>query len=476
MNSRLRRKRLVMNKGLLQRRRTLLLVASVAVLLVLGNASASAAPSRLSQPAVPNIGIYPTAFSFDNALRGGQYTRTLGVVTSGTAPLTFTVSVRGTIAKWLGFFDPNAPSVARTQVTADPRGQLFLRLNVPRSAADGTYRGTIRVVSATTVGTNPASTSGSGSGVRVGADIAVGVHVTGTQIVKGRLDDSRALEKIEPTYPLRITNIVENDGNVVMKPNFDIAVEHGGRTVAKLHFDDRTVPAGGRSSIETDWQTSNSTDLGNYVAHVTASFDGVPFGARDVRFEVVPYGSLQRAGQFVSLVVANKVATHAAADVRATFRNTGQIEVKAVFVGVLERDGKPVRAITSVPELTLPGNEHTIDVFADVDSGGHYTVLGRINFEGRQTAERTVAFRVGAASHRLLLLLLLGSAAVVFVLAYAVLRARRRRAQRRPVRRTPRRGAPGAVDPIDLITIATGGTPARPKTPVASRRGTNGQL
>ncbi len=424
---------------------------------------------------MPNIGIYPTAISFDSSLRGGEYTRTLGVVTSGTTRLVFSVNARGTIAPWLSFLDPNAPSVEKSTVTADPRGQLLLKLNVPRNAANGRYRGTVRVESVTAVGPASSGTSGGGSGVRVGADIVVTAHVTGTQIVKGRLDDSRSLEKIEPTYPLRITNIVENDGNVVMKPNFDVTIEHGGQSVSKLHFADRTVAAGGRSSIETDWQTRSSTDLGKYVAHVVASFDGVLLGARDVRFEVVPYGSLRRAGQFVNLVVANKVAAHAAADVRATFRNTGEIEVKAVFVGVLERHGQPVRALTSVPVLTLPGSEQSIDVFANVDGGGHYSVNGRIAFDGRQTSERTIAFQVGATPDHALLILV-GVAVVLSLLAFLVVRARRRGAQRRPARRTPRRDAPGAVDPIDLRSLATGGRPARPKTPAASRRGTRERL
>ena len=149
--------------------------------------------------------------------------------------------------------------------------------------------------------------AGSNTSVNLGADIAVTVKVTGTQIIKGALLDSRAPPRIEAGYRLRLRNVVENRGNVQLQPTFNVTILRNGQASgAPITFRDRTVDPGSTGTIETDWKTTSTTPVGSYVAHVTAAAEGVALGARDVRFEVVPFGTLRRNGVFDDLRVTNR--------------------------------------------------------------------------------------------------------------------------------------------------------------------------
>jgi hypothetical protein len=346
-----------------------------------------------------SIGIYPTRLDFESVLRGGVYFKTVGVITNSGSPATFTVSAAGDIAKWADFVDPTDLSRSLTQFTAQPRGQVGLRIRVPARLANGTYRGVVRVLSQP-LPSGSASKAVSNQDVKVGADIAVTVNVVGAQIIRGALLDSRAPQKIEAGYRSRLKSTVANSGNVQIRPNLSVTIRHGSATVATLGFQDRTVDPGSTASIETDWITTPATATGDYIAHVTASAQGVPLGSRDVRFQVVPFGALRRNGVLESLKVTNKPGPGEAARVEATFRNTGSIETNAVLVGELDRNGHLVRGVTSAPEVVEVGDARTIEVFVNLDVKGHYTFRGRINFEGRQTDARTIAFGVGTQSSR----------------------------------------------------------------------------
>lgn len=371
--------------------------ASALAVLVLAGTGAIAGAERAD--AASSIGIYPTQLNFDSVLRGGEYFKTIGVINNSGSPAIFAVTAAGDIARWADFVDPTNVSRSLTQFTAQAHGQVGLRIRVPPKLANGTYRGVVHVLSQP-LANGSASTGASSQGVRVGADLAVTVSVVGAQIIRGSLLDARAPQKIEAGYRARVKNIVVNSGNVQIRPKFSVTITHGATTVATLAFQDRTVDPGATASIETDWKTTPAAALGGYIAHVTASAQGVLLGAREVRFEVVPFGTLSRSGEFESLEVTNKPAPGQSARVEAVFRNTGTIETNAAFVGELDLNGHVVRGVTSVPELVEVGDVRTIEMFVKIDAKGRYAFKGRINFDGHQTDGRSVRFGIGTHSSR----------------------------------------------------------------------------
>jgi hypothetical protein len=391
-----------------------------------------------------DVGVYPTRVNIDSAFRGGEYLKTIGVIAATGSAVTFVPGVSGSIAPWVSFVDVNDPTRAVADLRVRGRGQVGLRVKVPATAADGTYAGIVHLVSEPLAGV-PAS-GGSNQGVRVGADVAVSVVVDGTQVVRGRFLDSYAPNAIEAGYPLRMKNVVANDGNVGVRPRFDVTISHGGRTVATSGGADAGIEAGSRKTIETDWQSGRGSDIGPYIAHVVASFNGVSFGSRDVRFEVVPYGSLRRAGTFEGLTVLNHPKPGEAAHVQAIFRNTGQIETNVVFDGAMRRGSHTVRAVTSAPAFADVGTTRTFDFYVNVKGGGQYALTGHLTFEGRDTATRTAAFSVPSAGMSTTTLFALIAAGVIAALLVGrAIRARgRRRLRRRPGAAAAHRGAVNA--------------------------------
>jgi hypothetical protein len=386
-------------RGQWRSRTALARVAASALALLVFTATGAIAGGEPAD-AVSSIGIYPTRLDFDSVLRGGEYFKTIGVINNSGSPATFSVTAAGDIAKWADFVDPTNVSRSLTQFTVQARGQVGLRVRVPAKLANGTYLGVVHILS-NPLAIGSTSNGASSQGVKIGADLAVTVIVVGAEVIRGSLLDSRAPQKIEAGYRSRLTNIVANSGNVQIRPNFNVVITHGDTTVATLKFQDRTVDSGATAPIETDWKTTPATAIGGYIAHVTASAQGVPLGAREVRFEVVPFGTLSRNGAFESLKVTNKPVPGQAARVEAVFRNTGAIETNATFVGELDLNGHVVRGVTSVPELVQVGDVRTIEMFVRVDVKGHYTFKGRINFDGRQTNGRLVAFGIGTHPNRL---------------------------------------------------------------------------
>ena len=378
------------------------------------------------------VGVYPTRVDVAHAFRGSQLLKTIGVIDDTGTALTFDATMSGAIASWATFGDVNDPSHTLTSVRVQGRGQIALRLRVPDDAADGTYSGTVHLLSEPLA--NDAGRAATNQAVRVGADVPVTVAVDGTQIVRGSLLDSQALNAIEAGYPLRVKNVVANYGNVGIRPQFDFTITHNGGTVATFTAADSAIDPGATQSIEADWRSARSSDLGSYVAHIAASFQGVALGSRDVRFEVVPYGSLRRAGTFDGLAVLNHPRGNEAAHVQAVFHNTGQIETNVLFDGVLKRGPHTVRAVRSVPVFADVGASRTLDFYVNVGSGGKYSLVGKLSFEGRQTAERTATFPVAGSKFnwvRAVGLVLLVLAAVALC---ALVYRRRSRRQRRLLR------------------------------------------
>jgi cobalamin biosynthesis Mg chelatase CobN len=97
---------------------------------------------------------------------------------------------------------------------------------------------------------------------------------------------------------------------------------------------------------------------------------------------------------FDLLELAGPAQAGALTKLKVVFRNTGQIDSKAVFVGEVQRDGVLVDAIQSVEKLVEPGSSGQLDVFVKTDKPGEYVVTGKINFEGKETDTKTVSFAV----------------------------------------------------------------------------------
>jgi hypothetical protein len=367
-------------------------------------------PTVMVLPAAAHsVGAYPTQLVYRSALRGGTYDQTIGILDDSPTPETFALTITGPIAAWSSFRDAKDPNkkITSAQAQAGPPTQVLLRVQVPVQASDDQYQGLVHLTP-----TAPAPTKGgtSGQGANISGEIPVGVQVTGTQTVGGTLLDAYTTPAIEVGYPARLFTVLTNTGNVEIHPAIHVTVARGSAVEFDHVFADEPLdPSPGSKKVESDWTDTTAAPIGSYVAHVEVKYLGQDVGSRDVRFQVVPYGSLRRQGTLDQLVLGNQPKPGEAAIVQATFHNTGQIETRPVFHGQLSLNGHVIAGVNSVPILTGPGDTQIVSMVIGALKLGHYTLAGRANFDGKESNARSLDFRVGtggSSGHGLRFLLL----------------------------------------------------------------------
>ena len=385
-----------------------------------------------------SLGLSPTVLVYEQALRGQQYTRDLYLMNGGQATQRFSLATTGTLAHWLSIVPLSGPAAPMRSVLARPVATTTLRLvlRVPPKVANGTYTGRVVVES------EPAKGTGGASPVGFALPVDVTAHVTGTQVLAGRLVDAYTYPKVEVGSPVTFFARVHNAGNVSISPVVRVSVSRSGNVVFRRYFASGAVPPSTVSLLQFNWPGSATQGeaLGTYRAEVTATFGKLRLGTKAMYLQLVPYGSLHRGGRLLELKLLNRPQTGYSAEVQAAVRSGGEVQQETSFVGQLYRDGTLVAGVRSpAPVLLAPGQSSVINIPVPVAKNGLYRISGTANFGGAQSNFQTLTFRVGAAPMSLVFLIGAGAAVVVLaalMVLLALLRRRRRRPPQLPVRPT----------------------------------------
>jgi hypothetical protein len=266
-----------------------------------------------------------------------------------------------------------------------------LRLLVPADIPNGVHTGVVRVL--TTI--DAKNTGGSsGVGVNVGADISVVLNLTGTQNIAGSLIDM-AIGDVEAGSPFRIKTTVQNSGNIQVNPQIDLQVlDPQGAIVGTASFSEEVVYPNEIKILTPEWDTTDQK-TGERIARVSVKFGNVDLGTREIHFNILPLGTLTRAGELEGLALEGSPSVGSVVKVVAMFRNTGEIDTQARFLGEVFRDSVRIDTATSEELLVVPGNVVPLELFVNVTQNGTYKVQGKVNYEGKETDVQELVFRVG---------------------------------------------------------------------------------
>ena len=359
-------------------------------------ATTVASPTKTPQPAVSGargVGVFPSEIDYGDTLRAGEYFKTIGVLNNENAEQTFSVAFDGQAAPWLSIVDSNDRTKVLDSVTAPAKGQgrVLLRLVVPADVPNGAYTGVARVL--TTVDEKNAG-GGSGSSVNVGAEISVTLNLTGTQEMVGSLTDM-AVGDVETGSPLRIKATVQNSGNVQFNPQIDLQVlDPQGAVLDTASFSEEVVYPGEIKILTPEWDTTGQK-TGERIARVSVKLGNIDLGTREAHFNIVPLGTLSRAGALEGLSLEGTPSVGSVVKVVATFRNNGQIDERAQFLGEVFLDSVRVDAVTSDELVLFPGSVLPLELFVHVTQNGTYKVQGKVNYEGKETDVQELVFTVG---------------------------------------------------------------------------------
>jgi hypothetical protein len=360
-----------------------LLMAAVLVVL---------ASSATGAGAQGGIGIGPVEVKLDDALRGGEYLRTLTIINQRDSDLIFRFVKEGEAAEWASLYSPDDPATPLDTIPApaNTKTQVTLRIAIPDDAPNGEHTGRIRAQSVIGAEEGEEGTTG----VSIGVSTDLKVNVTGTQKLTGAVRDMFTND-VEVGYPLRINTKFQNTGNVKAQPEIRLQVEDStAAVVGEASYSDTTVDSGHIDVIESEWDTTGN-DLGDYVAHVAVSLGGTKIHAADLSFKILPVGTLTRQGVLEDLILENAPYPGAVAEITAHFRNTGRIDTRATFLGEVHHDSALTDTISTPERLVQPGEVVALEAFVDVPDPGDYTIMGKVNFEGKETEVKELTFQVG---------------------------------------------------------------------------------
>jgi hypothetical protein len=340
------------------------------------------------------IGVAPAMIELDDALRGGEYTSLVTVFNREESDLVAEVTGAGEAGQWASLhpLDDETVTLDSVAVPANSQTRVLLRITVPPDAPNGPHEGSINLQ------TIPPESEGdgSGAGVAVGVSVALKVDVTGTQNLAGEILDM-STDDVEVGYPLRIRATFHNTGNVKAQPDIRLQVKDSlGAVVAEAGYANTTVDPAQTQAIQSEWDTTGA-QTGDYVAGVSVFLGDEAIDARDLPFKILPPGTLTRQGDLESLTLENEPYANGVAKIVATFRNTGQIDTRATFLGEVYHNSALIDTVSSQELLVEPRQSIALDAFADVGEPGTYTVKGKVNYEGKETEVKELAFAVISA-------------------------------------------------------------------------------
>jgi hypothetical protein len=365
----------------------------------------SASPAHAS-----GVGISPTTLEYNEALRGGTFVQTLLLSneaskagtpgsTGDAKLLKFDLETKGETAKWITFVSPDNPTPTTTfKVAKGQRAQVEVQVRIPKDAPNRPYVGSV-FISAQEVSDGVLT---SGAGVSTAADIPVTINVGGQERRAATVGDF-IVDNGEVGLLQRFRAKVLNTGNVSVAAQLEVALTREGKEVTTLTSAGQNFPVNPLQDGEVfiDWPTAEQLG-GAYNAKFTVSDVSGPtpiiLGKNDVEFRLEPRGTFTRTGTFNSIKVLEVPEVGGLAVVEGTFTNTGKIDTNAIFDGQVMLNGKLTKSQQSLPRTIRPGETAAINLSFDAPTAGTYTLVGKINFDGQLSEEKSVEVVVGTKS------------------------------------------------------------------------------
>jgi hypothetical protein len=340
------------------------------------------------------IGIAPSQILVNNALRGGEYERTVTVFNPDENANNFTLRTEGEAGGWISFYkfeNVNTP-IKEISIGAQGNYPVLAKINISPDAAKGTYNATVIAE------TIPVSTNETGTVAAVlQASVSVTVEVTGDQVIGGVVN-AIIVEDTEPGYPVRVKIVFENTGNVVAKPKIDITIHQDNNIITSFTHERTKVKPTSNEPIIAEWNTTAKNVPGDYKAKMVVSLDGRTLRSEDVPFKIMPVGTFTRLGNLTAIHIEGEPAVDTMAKVKAVFQNTGQIETSAKFSGEAYKDNKLIDTLTSDELMVQKNKEVVLTSYLKLTSPGDYIVKGKVIYSGKETAVKEFSFKVGKAT------------------------------------------------------------------------------
>lgn len=327
------------------------------------------------------IGIGPSTVTFSDAIRGGEYERTISIFNSGTEEFDATFSTVGEAAEWISIHERAADSPMIETVTVPAKNSTYvtMMITVPEETAKGVYNATL--YAETTSSNDQSAEAGVGTAFR--GICTVTIEVTGIETLDGMVDGI-FIQDTEEDLPLKVEVYFQNTGNVIARPLIQCRINESGSGPRIFEADDTEVRPGMSKIIVATW---NDTGLekGRYTAEVSVSLGKKTIAEKDVIFTLYPTGTLSRLGELTELRSDGDLSLERPLKIIGIFRNTGDIETKAKLVGEVYREGVLVDTISSEEVLVPLYTEEDLISYLTIHEPGEYVIKAYALYGGKKT-------------------------------------------------------------------------------------------
>ena len=347
--------------------------------------------------AAVGLGLSPASITVSDALKGGTYERTFAVFNTGDEAGTFMLIAEGECSKWISFYAEADLTTPLTEVAIPAGGKAKIRVkfDIPEDIANADYIGTIYAQS---IPKESLETEGAAAQAVIRIPSKITIDVTGTQILKGTVKSITTTDT-EIDYPLKVKALFQNEGNVVAKPKIAVTITKDGELVDSFVHDETGIKPDYEDTITVLWNTTDQ-EIGDYTADVEVSLGGEILTTKSLPFKILPFGTLTRQGELMSLTTEGDPLVGRVIKILADFKNTGKIDSRAAFKGEVYRDGEFVDIIESDEVIVEVGETSRLTSYYKIQSPGKYVVKGCVLYEGKETGTKEISFDVGSTKSK----------------------------------------------------------------------------
>ncbi|MDD5086413.1 MAG: hypothetical protein PHV16_01545 [Candidatus Nanoarchaeia archaeon] len=331
------------------------------------------------------IGISPGTVSFDKMLKGGYAERTVKISTNSEETLIARFDVNGDMAQWIRF----EPESKKFNISLSEPYELKIIIEVPEDARNDIYTGTIDFV-----GEGFGDISGRAGGfVNPAVRLMMSTTVSDEQI-KSCNSGAFSFQDIEVGFPLELSMLVKNTGNVRINPLiiYDIWDQSQEKIIMSGEFRyPEVLPTTERRITRS---IPNELEIGQYWANVSTDECGA---SSLLTFSVVERGAIADKGILEMIKIKTWASVYEPIEVNAIFRNDGSRTVYAKFKGDIKIDNRIVKVIET-EEVAVSSNERQEFItYFTPEFPGRYIVSGRVIYNQKLTYEKAAVLNITPA-------------------------------------------------------------------------------
>ncbi len=289
------------------------------------------------------IGANKAKINYKNVLKNGYSQELVTFTTDSDIPISVTYKSEGDISDWLSFDPPEQPFF----MSKDAPYIITLIVQPPEDAKNEHYTGSVRFI------TGPLAGPGSqfGTAVRTAINIRLGVDITGQEIVSCDLSNFE-IDDVEEGYPIELYAIVDNKGNVRIRPEITLEFWNQDQTELVQTFtfrpDEEIIPTVQKRIF---YSFDHNLPIGQYWVKVKSMC-----GGSFLTMSVIERGGVSDKGELIEIKNNPWVKVNDIVPIDAVFKNFGSRVVSAKFKGTIT-SGDEIFKIIDTDSLDIAPGE-----------------------------------------------------------------------------------------------------------------------